>query len=759
MIEGLIQLVRKRAQRERVIGRISNEFWRVIDNRHYDIVVIGNQKAARNIVKFADPEQRRRISTVITPNQIEKLVPGLRTKQSGSKQGIDLIFIAEHHQKDEISMRVRRNLSQYIPLCLLLESYLITYGRFEQLKKTDKEKKLPEKTYIVASSRRTGSTMLCELLKKTGVLGYPDEYISERLSVLTEQGMINPGYVLEGVLKINQTPNGVFGIKVHWSSLQKFNQKTYPELDENQQQLFKDLLDNSAYVFLSRRNKLRQAISDWRAINTGIFHIRRNIKNSVKKQHNKKLHYDYSRLKRHLINFVKNDEDWRSFFKKKKIQPIEIIYEDMIKTPEEAVNRVLNYLSESHAHADFTPDTEKQSDEFTEEIYEKFTRDLEKEYGKDMVKRLEWVEPVKDVSVKKGRQKKHVLVTLATRNYIDMAKQLFSSAYFNGGWDGDYLLLAHDIPEEDLSWFRERGIIIKHTAPLYEEEPGGMHACLADKFHMFTPYFKKWRTVVYSDLDVIVKETLHELKEVKGFWAVEDWSPTLLDQIVNDKDIEERHLDRKECMDSIKGLNIRYDLSTQPFGAGFFAFSTDIITDDLFMELKKTMDKYQMISKHGDQLSFNLCFYHRWRKLNHTFNVLVAQVNRDSYDVPPHTRWGLAENLNAYVLHIFNPKPWDERSAFYWEWLMNLKRADDIGRCKVDKDFDSGIKNIKRTERRIRLREKTYHVIERYLPYEGAIITFLNYMYWSYIRVRGIMYFIASSTDSRLIKKLLRKTP
>jgi len=40
-------------------------------------------------------------------------------------------------------------------------------------------------------------------------------------------------------------------------------------------------------------------------------------------------------------------------------------------------------------------------------------------------------------------EKKSVLVTLADENYIYQAKQLFSSVYFNVGWRGDYMLLAH----------------------------------------------------------------------------------------------------------------------------------------------------------------------------------------------------------------------------------------------------------------------------------------------------------------------------
>lgn len=50
--------------------------------------------------------------------------------------------------------------------------------------------------------------------------------------------------------------------------------------------------------------------------------------------------------------------------------------------------------------------------------------------------------------------KKNLIVTLADKNYIDQAKQLFSSVYFNAGWNGDYMLLAHEISESELRWFK-----------------------------------------------------------------------------------------------------------------------------------------------------------------------------------------------------------------------------------------------------------------------------------------------------------------
>ena len=57
--------------------------------------------------------------------------------------------------------------------------------------------------------------------------------------------------------------------------------------------------------------------------------------------------------------------------------------------------------------------------------------------------------------------KKNLLVTLANQDFLPMAKQVLSSAYYNARWQGDYMLLAHEIPDEDLAWFRDKGILVK----------------------------------------------------------------------------------------------------------------------------------------------------------------------------------------------------------------------------------------------------------------------------------------------------------
>ena len=55
-----------------------------------------------------------------------------------------------------------------------------------------------------------------------------------------------------------------------------------------------------------------------------------------------------------------------------------------------------------------------------------------------------------------NKTKKNLLVTLAGKNYIKQAKQLFSSVYWNAGWKGDYMLLSYKIPEKELKWFKKK---------------------------------------------------------------------------------------------------------------------------------------------------------------------------------------------------------------------------------------------------------------------------------------------------------------
>ena len=118
--------------------------------------------------------------------------------------------------------------------------------------------------------------------------------------------------------------------------------------------------------------------------------------------------------------------------------------------------------------------------------------------------------------------KKNLLVTIADEGYVDAAKQVFSGAYFNAGWKGDYMLLSYKIPEEKLKWFRDKGIIVKKCEPLVDEKKfGRWFSAALSRLYLFKTEFKKWNKIVYIDGDMIIRASLDDLLKINGFAAVD----------------------------------------------------------------------------------------------------------------------------------------------------------------------------------------------------------------------------------------------
>jgi colanic acid/amylovoran biosynthesis glycosyltransferase len=300
-----------------------------------------------------------------------------------------------------------------------------------------------------------------------------------------------------------------------------------------------------------------------------------------------------------------------------------------------------------------------------------------------------------NASVKKNTSKT-LLVTLADKNYINPAKQLFSSVYFNAGWKGDVMLLAVDIPSKDSKWFSDKGIIVKNCKPLHSEFIGvlGKNPCLTAKFYLLKKDFKKWDNIIFLDADIIVRAPIDNLSKVKGFYAVPD---------VNDNPLSKQFIGKDLLnMDNLalfKELGEKYDLSRRSLNSGVMAFSTDIIKEDSFDNILKIFKKYYTIHNVGDQPSFNLFFYNSWKTLSPVYNMYGSRLEMLYGDILPN-------KIRGIILHVFgqgDEKPWSEANPFYKEWKKNFDLADKI-------DFRKKIKGVQ---------EWTYFDIYSYSFYLG----------------------------------------
>jgi len=258
--------------------------------------------------------------------------------------------------------------------------------------------------------------------------------------------------------------------------------------------------------------------------------------------------------------------------------------------------------------------------------------------------------------------KKALLVTLADKNYIDQAKQLFSSVYFNAGWRGDYMLLAHEIPTEKLKWFRDKGILIKKCEALYKGHTGRLPLAVLSKFYMFTPEFKKWGNVVYLDADMIVRASLDNLLRLKGFAAVAEHYK-LKGQFRGLREHNKRLFDR---------LKKNFKLNRPSFNTSLMAFSTDVIKKDTFSELKRLFMLYKELHSDmvGEQPSLNLLFYEKWKKLPY-FYIAHPEGIKQYYRIKN-------EKVKAIAMHFACQHPWNPNNYYYQEWKHNLDKAEQI---------------------------------------------------------------------------------
>lgn len=260
--------------------------------------------------------------------------------------------------------------------------------------------------------------------------------------------------------------------------------------------------------------------------------------------------------------------------------------------------------------------------------------------------------------------KKNLLVTLATKEYLLLSKQLFSSVYFNAGWKGDYMLLACQIPEKDLRCFRQKNIIIKKCKPFYTGKKSkrtfNEQICTL-KFLLFTPEFKKWKNIVYLDSDIIVKSSLDYLSKIKGFAAVPDSAGPLKYHFLK-KDESNNYLFKK--------IINKYNLNSQSFNAGVMAFSTDIITKKTFSQLLALMKNYEKIRYTSDQMAFNLFFYKKWIRLPLVYNLLFFVLS-------PTVK---KTQVQSIILHFAKSLKviFKERNIFSREWCEKTREFDSI---------------------------------------------------------------------------------
>ena len=136
----------------------------------------------------------------------------------------------------------------------------------------------PRLSYTIWFTQRTGSTWLCEALALTGVAGRPGEHLDNAIPIdaPTRQDIADPTDLLQRIWDVGSTANGVFGIKQGYTEPRFGNiLELLTGAGSTRLARWESAFPNHRHIFMTRRNKLRLAVSWWRAIKSGEWHRRR----------------------------------------------------------------------------------------------------------------------------------------------------------------------------------------------------------------------------------------------------------------------------------------------------------------------------------------------------------------------------------------------------------------------------------------------------------------------------------------------------
>ena len=135
-------------------------------------------------------------------------------------------------------------------------------------------------------------------------------------------------------------------------------------------ELFARAFPNLHYVWLTRRNKLRQAVSHVRATQTGVW---------IKDQQpgdspTKGPEFDLAALDRAVQETVMQEAAWQEMMSGAGISPVVVVYEDFVTSIQETVKSILEFLGVSTpSELDLSGiNMQKQADELSDEWVERY---------------------------------------------------------------------------------------------------------------------------------------------------------------------------------------------------------------------------------------------------------------------------------------------------------------------------------------------------------------------------------------------------
>ncbi len=212
---------------------------------------------------------------------------------------------------------------------------------------------MKSKSYIVCSTVRSGSTLLCKTLEQLDRYGRPQEYFHRH--TIQRLGLNNnPDKFLNYCHTICQdslTHHGVFGVKMHWPQLLDFLSlaRQSPQFQHQEDlAILDDFFPNLTFIYLRRRNITAQAVSAAIASQTGKWEKTKALSDNSKESREIRknpLKFQPWRIYEWDKALQEHNRCWQNFFAENNLDYHETCYEDLVESFPQEMAQIVDYIS------------------------------------------------------------------------------------------------------------------------------------------------------------------------------------------------------------------------------------------------------------------------------------------------------------------------------------------------------------------------------------------------------------------------------
>ena len=216
-------------------------------------------------------------------------------------------------------------------------------------------------SYFICATPRSGSTLLCDLLKQSGVAGRPNSFYRaqsigdylRRWGVEPGEGLAFERRYLAAALREGTGGTGMFGMRLHGLSLFELLGRLamlYPGERTDAARLA-TAFGTPLYIRLRRRDKVAQAISRVKAEQSGLWHRHADGGERERVKPDEAPVYDSGKLGAVIAETIEHEAMWDAWAAGQGIVPLDVSYEELSADPARTLGMILSALGRDPAIA------------------------------------------------------------------------------------------------------------------------------------------------------------------------------------------------------------------------------------------------------------------------------------------------------------------------------------------------------------------------------------------------------------------------